>query len=104
MDSTIVDWLNSVGAQAFKWSLGIFLVVNGAAAIAFFLSRDRAIVNRWTGRVLAIDLLLLGTGAGVPLMTSMASMTVSVISASFGQAAVGTTSLESSAAAELSRK
>ena len=104
MDSTIVDWLNSVGTLAFKWSLGIFLVVNGAAAIAFFVSRDRALVNRWTGRVLALDLLLLGTGAGVPLMTTMASLTVSVVSASFGSAAVGTASVESSSAAELSRK
>lgn len=104
MDSTIVDWLNGVGTQAFKWSLGIFLVVNGVAAITFFLSRDRALVNRWTGRVLAIDLLLLGTGTGVPLVTTMASMTVSVVSASFGQAAVGTSSIESSAAAELGRK
>jgi outer membrane protein TolC len=29
-------------------------------------TRSRAIVNRWTGRVLAVNLLLLGAGLGVP--------------------------------------
>ncbi len=84
MESTIVEWLASVGTRAFAWSLGIFLVVNGAAAIVFVLRRDRAMVNRWAGRVLALDLLLVGTGVGVPLMTTMARLTVTVVSASFG--------------------
>lgn len=95
MDSTIVEWLSALGSRAFAWSLGIFLVVNGAAAVAFLLSRDRTLVNRWTGRVLAVDLLLLGTGVGVPLMTTMARLTVSAVSASFGQSGMGSASMES---------
>lgn len=84
MESTIADWLKNVGTQAFLWSLGVFLVVNGLAAIAFVLKRDRQLVNRWAGRVLAIDILLLGTGVGVPLVATMARITVSLASASFG--------------------
>ncbi|MBL0170600.1 MAG: hypothetical protein IPP90_07690 [Gemmatimonadaceae bacterium] len=94
MESTIVNWLTGIGNTAFAWSLGIFLVVNGVAALAFILRRDRALVNRWTGRVLALDLLLLGTGVGVPLMTTMARMTVSVVSASFGASGIGVASVD----------
>jgi hypothetical protein len=95
MDSTIVEWLNSVGSRAFAWSLGIFVVVNTIAAIAFLVRRDRALVSRWTGRVLAADLLLIGTGIGVPVMTTMAKLTVSVVSASFGGSGVASAALES---------
>jgi len=91
MESSIVEWLANVGSKAFAWSLGIFLIVNAAAAIAFMVRRDRALVNRWAGRVLAVDLLLVGTGVGVPLMTTVARMTVSVVSASFGGAGIGVT-------------
>ncbi len=83
MESSIVEWLNSAGRTAFAWSLGMLLVVNAAAALVFLVRQDRALVNRWTGRVLAFDLLLLGTGVGVPLMTTMARMTVTLVSSPF---------------------
>ena len=79
MDATLVSWLDNIGRIAFFWSVGIFVVVNAAAALTFALRSDRALVNRWTSRILAIDLLLLGTGAGIPLVTTMTSMTVSAL-------------------------
>ena len=100
MDSTIVEWLNTVGSRAFVWSLGAFVVVNTIAIIAFVVRRDRTLVNRWTGRVLAADLLLIGTGVGVPVMTTMAKMTVSVVSASFGGSGITSAALDGSAPLE----
>lgn len=84
MEATLVQWLSDFGSRVFFWSLGIFLVINGAAAIAWLVRGDRAMVNRWTSRILAVDLLLIGTGVGVPLVTTMARMTVTVIATSFG--------------------
>jgi len=89
MDATLVNWLDRVGSTAFAWSLILFLLVNGVAAIGFLLRRDRGLVNRWTGRVLAIDLLLLGAGVGVPLIASLTKVTVSAVSASFTSAGIG---------------
>lgn len=88
MDTTIVSWLGSVGRTAFLWSLGAFLVVNVGAVIILATRRDRALVNTWTSRLLAFDLLLLGTGVGVPMVTTMAKLTVSAISSSFGKSGV----------------
>lgn len=87
METTIVEWLSAIGRAAFVWSLGFFLIVNGIAAVAYFARRDRAMVNKWTSRVLAVDLLLLGTGVGVPMMTTMAGMTVRAATAAFGSSA-----------------
>jgi hypothetical protein len=89
MDATLVSWLDSVGRTAFTWSLGLFLAVNAAAAIGFVLRRDRALVNRWTSRILAIDLLLLGAGVGVPLVTTMTRMTVSALATTVKGAEIG---------------
>lgn len=88
MDITIVEWLSAVGRAAFVWSLGLFLIVNTIAVVAYFATRDRAMVNKWTSRVLAVDLLLLGTGAGVPLVATMAGMTVRAASVAFGRSSV----------------
>lgn len=86
-----MTWLSDFGTQVFAWSLGIFLVINSAAAIAWFVRRDRALVNRWTSRILAADLLLIGTGVGVPIVTTMARMTISAIATSFTGTGVTTT-------------
>ena len=82
MDATIQNWLSSVGTQAFAWSLVAFLVINGTAAAAFLLHRDRSWVNRWTGRILAADILLLGTGVGVPLVAGLTRLTVTAVTTS----------------------
>ena len=80
MESSILSWLAAVGSTAFKWSAIAFVLVNGAALAALAYNRDRALVNRWTGRVLAVDLLLAGTGIGVPLFTSVSRLAVAAAS------------------------
>jgi len=68
----VIQWLDGLRGTAFAVSATLFLLVNGAALAAFVLKRDRALVNRWTGRVLAANVLLLGTGVGLPLVTWVA--------------------------------
>lgn len=79
METGILDWLANVGATAFRWSALAFLVVNGIAVAAVVLTRDRALVNRWTGRLLAINLGLVGTGLGIPLLTTVSRVAVAAV-------------------------
>ena len=79
MESTVLDWLAGVGAAAFRWSALAFLVINGVAIAALILTRDRALVNRWTGRILAVNLVLAGTGLGVPLVTAVTRLAVAAV-------------------------
>jgi len=66
MLDTIVLWLDQIGSEVF-WGCATALVLVDVAAMAVVMhTRSRAIVNRWTGRVLAVNLLLLGAGLGVP--------------------------------------
>lgn len=69
MLSSLVQWLDSVGSIVF-WTCVIGLVaVNGVAAIALFSRRNREIVHRWTTRVLAANLILIGGGTMIPAAT-----------------------------------
>jgi hypothetical protein len=44
-----------------------------------FATRDREIVNRWTSRVLAANLVLAGTGVGVPVLALGSRLAVRVV-------------------------
>lgn len=79
MESSVVDWLASVGSSAFLWSAAAFVLLNGAAVAAVVVTRDRSLVNRWTGRLLGANLVLAGTGLGIPLVTSMAQLAISAV-------------------------
>jgi hypothetical protein len=68
MEAAILAWLHDLAIRAFGLSLFLLLAIDGAFALAVFATRDRAIVNRWTSRVLAANLLLAGTGVGVPVL------------------------------------
>lgn len=76
------DWLGSLGSHAFAWSAAAFVLLNGAAIAAVVVTRDRSLVNRWTGRLLAANVVLAGTGLGVPLVTSVAQLAVSALTPS----------------------
>ena len=76
MGAGVLEWLANVGDGAFRWSLMAFVVVNGIAVAAVIITRDRALVNRWTGRLLGVNLLLAGTGIGIPLMTTVTRLAV----------------------------
>ena len=68
MEAAILAWLQDVAIRAFGLSLFLLLAIDGAFALVLFATRDRAIVNRWTSRVLAANLVLAGTGIGVPVL------------------------------------
>ena len=68
MEAAILAWLQDLAIRAFGLSLFLLLTIDGAFALVIFATRDRAIVNRWTSRVLAANLLLAGTGIGVPVL------------------------------------
>ena len=88
MEHALLDWLARVGSSAFRYSALAFVVVNGAAIAAVVMTRDRSLVNRWTGRVLAANLLLAGTGLGVPLVTTVSRLGIMAISPSIRVIAV----------------
>ena len=79
MESDALDWLARLGSRALSLSLVGFVLVNGAALAALFITRDRTLVNRWTGHLLAANLVLAGAGLGVPLLTSLARLAITAV-------------------------
>ncbi len=79
---SLAGFLGTLGGTVFRWSALAFLGVNGLAAIAFFVTRDRALVNRWTSRLVAANLLLLGLGVGVPAVAFCLRSVVNAVSVS----------------------
>lgn len=76
---TILSWLDGAGALAFTLSAIAFVVVNAIGIGVVMLTRDRELVNRWTAPFLTANLVLLGTGLGVPLATMAARTAVAAI-------------------------
>src|SRR5688500_15999683 len=68
MEAAILAWLHDVAVRAFGLSVFLLLAVNATFAVILLAKRDRGIVNRWTSRVLAANLVLAGTGIGVPML------------------------------------
>jgi hypothetical protein len=83
MPGTILSWLDGVGSTAFTLSAIAFVVVNGLAIASVLLTRDRTLVNRFTPHFLTANLLLLGTGLGVPLAALAARTVISAVTPSF---------------------
>ena len=86
MDSQIIAWLSAVSGTILRVCGTLFILVNGLAIGAFMLKRDRSMVQRWTSPWLAANLLLIGAGAGVPLVAGIVKSAVAAIS---GDSAVG---------------
>lgn len=76
MDVTVSSWLQSIGWSAFTWALGGVLLVNGLALAAFIWKREQSLVNAWTGPVLAINIVLVAIGIGVPMVTAVARLAI----------------------------
>ena len=68
MEAAILAWLHDVAIRAFGLSLFVMLAINGVFAVIVLVTKDREIVNRWTSRILAANLVLAGTGIGVPVL------------------------------------
>ncbi|MFN8570531.1 MAG: hypothetical protein U0132_00665 [Gemmatimonadaceae bacterium] len=75
----VAQWLDSIGARAFGVSATLFVLMNGAAIVVLAIKRDYGLVNRWTSRLLGANLLLLATGLGIPLATTLARNAIQVL-------------------------
>jgi hypothetical protein len=60
-------WLDQLRSAVFWLCVTGLLVLDLGAVAVVMGTRSRALVNRWTGPVLAANLLLLGVGVGVPV-------------------------------------
>jgi hypothetical protein len=67
LDGLIV-WLDQVRSIVFWGCVTGLVAVDLAAAAAVVVTRSRTLVNRWTGPVLAANLVLIGVGVGVPVV------------------------------------
>ncbi len=79
MEAAILAWLQNLAIRAFGISLFLLLAIDGAFALVLFATRDRGIVNRWTSRVLAVNLALAGTGVGVPVLALGSRLAVRLV-------------------------
>jgi hypothetical protein len=80
MQAETVAWLDGLGSTAFTISAWAFLILNAAGVAVVAWKRDRAMVNRWTSRFLAANLLLLGSGLGVPVAALAIRSTIVTLS------------------------
>ena len=83
MPDTIISWLEGVGSTAFTVSALAFVALNGIAIAAVLSTRDRGLVNRWTPHFLVANLVLLGTGLGVPMAALAARTVIAAVTPSF---------------------
>jgi hypothetical protein len=79
---TIASTLATLGSAAFRWSAIAFVAVNGLAIAAVVVTRDRSFVNRWTSRLLLVNLALFGTGLGLPIIARAARFVVEAVAVS----------------------
>ena len=84
MESTLVSFLNSLSSKVFWLAAVTFVVLNGAAIAAFALTRSRRLVNDWTGKLVAVDALLLGAGLGIPLLSGLAKIGIRAVASVLG--------------------
>jgi hypothetical protein len=78
----ITESLAVLGSTAFRWSAIAFLVVNTIGGLGIWFTRDRRLVNRWTSPLLAVNLLLLGTGVGIPALSFSMRAVVNAVATS----------------------
>lgn len=71
--------LSDLAAGVFRWAAIAFLIINGAAAVGVWITRDRRLVNRLTSPLLAANLLLLGAGLGVPALAYTMKLVVNAV-------------------------
>ncbi len=72
----LYDVLGRFGWAAFVLSFGAWLLLNTVAVLSLWRTRDRALVQRWTGWWLALNLMLVAVGIGVPAVSAAARLVV----------------------------
>ena len=74
-----IAWLDRVGTLVF-WTCAITLVTLDSVAVATVIrTKSRELVNRWTGTVLGLNMLLIGAGVGVPGAMYVAKLVVRAV-------------------------
>ena len=76
MLTSLAHWLGSLGWTAFAGALGALLVLNAASVALLLTRRDRELVQRYTALWLAVNLLLIAIGVGIPAITAVARLTL----------------------------
>jgi len=97
LDTTVL-WLDQVSTQVFWVCAAGLVVIDLAAVVVVIGTRSRELVNRWTGRILAVNLLLLGAGLGVPAAAFTLKLAARSVLPIFSASA--STATESKSAAE----
>ena len=87
MDASITGLLDALSSWVFRTAAVTFVLVNGVAIATFALTRSRRLVNDWTGRLVALDAVLLGAGLGVPLLSGLAKIGVHALASMLGSPA-----------------
>jgi hypothetical protein len=87
MLDSVVLWLDQVSSQAFWASAMALVAIDLVAVMVVLQTRSRALVNRWTGPVLAANLLLLGAGLGVPAVALAAKAVANAVAPSMAASA-----------------
>jgi len=90
----LAESLSLVASTTFRWAAVAFLVINGVAAAAVWISRDRRMVNRLTSPLLAANLLLVGAGVGVPALAMTMRMVVTAVAGDSPAATITGSSVE----------
>jgi hypothetical protein len=79
---SLAESIGAFGSTLFRWSAIAFVIINGAAVAAIVITRSRDLVNRWTSRLVAANLLLLATGVGVPAVAQAMRMVIQGVASS----------------------
>jgi hypothetical protein len=79
MLDSLLALLDGAGTWAWRLGLGLFLLLNSVAIVAVVVTRDRSLVDRWTGRWLGANLALIGLGAGIPAVAGLLHLAVRLV-------------------------
>ena len=82
MFDSIAQTLGQIGSWTFWTCMAILAAIDLLAIAVVIQTRSRELVNRWTGRIISANLLLLGTGLGVPATAYLARSVVLVVAPS----------------------
>ena len=82
MFDSIAQTLGEIGSVTFWTSMVLLAAIDVVAIAVVIQTRSRDLVNRWTGRIVAANVLLLGTGLGVPATADLARSVVLVVAPS----------------------
>jgi hypothetical protein len=82
MLDSVAQLLDQIGSLTFWTCLSVLVLIDAIAVAAVMQTRSRELVNRWTGRIVAVNALLLGVGAGVPMTAYLARSVVIAVAPS----------------------